>query len=178
MRSRTTPIRSACVKRSNESGGGRIIHSLNHTFQTLTPPPARKFAPVTTWLGLPIDVKGEIYEGLLAAKDVKSGAGQYFTPRPLIEAMVQVVDPEPHQTVHDPACGTAGFLLSAWEHMKKHPKARDRGVYSALKNKFSGIDIVPEVVRLAAMNLYLHGITGVDSIVEAKDALLGASGKR
>lgn len=132
-----------------------------------------------TWLGLPVDVKGEIYEGLLArnAEDVKSGAGQYFTPRPLIDAMVEVVDPKPHQTVHDPACGTAGFLLAAWEHMKKHPKSRDKAVYSALKNKFSGIDIVPEVVRLAAMNLYLHGITGVDSIVEAKDALLGAGGR-
>jgi type I restriction enzyme M protein len=131
------------------------------------------------WLGLPVDVKGNIYEGLLArnAEDVKSGAGQYFTPRPLIEAMVEVVDPEPHQTVHDPACGTAGFLLAAWEHMKGHKKAQDRGVYTALKNKFSGVDIVPEVVRLAAMNLYLHGITGVDSIVEAKDALLGAGGK-
>jgi type I restriction enzyme M protein len=131
------------------------------------------------WLGLPVDVKGNIYEGLLArnAEDVKSGAGQYFTPRSVIEAMVQVVDPKPHHTVHDPACGTAGFLLAAWEHMKQHPKARDRGVYSALKNKFSGVDIVPEVVRLAAMNLYLHGITGVDSIVEQKDALLGAGGK-
>ena len=61
----------------------------------------------------------------------------------------EVVDPEPHQTLHDPACGTAGFLLAAWEHMKQHPRARDRAVYSALKNKFSGIDIVPEVVRLA-----------------------------
>lgn len=132
-----------------------------------------------TWLGLPVDVKGSIYEGLLArnAEDVKSGAGQYFTPRPVIEAMVQVVDPQPNQTVHDPACGTAGFLLAAWEHMKANPKARDKAVYQALKNKFSGIDIVPEVVRLAAMNLYLHGITGVESIVEAKDALLGAGGK-
>src|SRR3984957_16007948 len=131
------------------------------------------------WLGLPVDVKGNIYEGLLArnAEDVKSGAGQYFTPRPLIEAMGQGVDPKPHQTVHDPACGTAGFLLAAWEHMKQHAKARDRSVYSALKNKFSGVDIVPEFVRLAAMNLYLHGITGVESIVEAKDALLGAGGK-
>ncbi|MER9638355.1 class I SAM-dependent DNA methyltransferase [Mesorhizobium sp. M0228] len=131
------------------------------------------------WLGLPVDVKGDIYEGLLArnAEDVKSGAGQYFTPRSVIEAMVEVVDPQPDQTVHDPACGTAGFLLAAWEHMKENPKARDRAVYSALKNKFSGVDIVPEVVRLAAMNLYLHGITGVDSIVEAKDALLGAGGK-
>ncbi|WP_294539207.1 class I SAM-dependent DNA methyltransferase [uncultured Rhodoblastus sp.] len=132
-----------------------------------------------TWLGLPVDVKGEIYEGLLArnAEDVKSGAGQYFTPRPVIEAMVQVVDPLPHQTIHDPACGTAGFLLAAWEHMKKHPKARDRAVYSALKSKFSGIDIVPEVVRLAGMNLYLHGITGIDSIIEQKDALLGSGAK-
>lgn len=132
-----------------------------------------------TWLGQPVDVKGDIYEGLLArnAEDVKSGAGQYFTPRPVIEAMVQVVDPAPHQTVHDPACGTAGFLLAAWEHMKQHPKARDRAVYSALKGKFSGVDIVPEAVRLAAMNLYPHGITGVESIVEAKDALLGAGGK-
>jgi type I restriction enzyme M protein len=132
-----------------------------------------------TWLGLPLDVKGDIYEGLLArnAEDVKSGAGQYFTPRSVIEAMVEVVDPQPDQTIHDPACGTAGFLLAAWEHMKRNPRARDRAVYSALKNKFSGVDIVPEVVRLAAMNLYLHGITGVESIVEAKDALLGAGGK-
>jgi len=132
-----------------------------------------------TWLGLPVDVKGDIYEGLLArnAEDVKSGAGQYFTPRSVIEAMVEVVDPQPDQTIHDPACGTAGFLLAAWEHMKRNPRARDRAVYSALKNKFSGIAIVPEVVRLAAMNLYLHGITGVESIVEAKDAVLGAGGK-
>lgn len=75
-----------------------------------------------TWLALPVDVKGSIYEGLLArnAEDVKSGAGQYFTPRPVIEAMVALVDPKPHRTVHDPACGTAGFLLAAWEHMKQH----------------------------------------------------------
>ncbi len=132
-----------------------------------------------TWLSLSVDVKGEIYEGLLArnAEDVKSGAGQYFTPRPLIEAMVEVVDPRPSQTVHDPACGTAGFLLAAWARMKQHPHARDRSVYSALRSRFSGVDVVPEVVRLAAMNLYLHGITGADSIVEAKDALLGAGGR-
>jgi type I restriction enzyme M protein len=132
-----------------------------------------------TWLGLQVDVKGDIYEGLLArnAEDVKSGAGQYFTPRSLIDAIVTVIDPQPDQTIHDPACGTGGFILSAWEHMKESPKARDKAVYTALKNKFSGVDIVPEVVRLAAMNLYLHGITGADSIVEAKDALLGNGGK-
>lgn len=132
-----------------------------------------------TWLGLSIDVKGDIYEGLLArnAEDVKSGAGQYFTPRAVIDAIVEVVDPQPEQTIHDPACGTAGFLLSAWERMKKHPRAADRTVYGALKNKFSGVDIVPEVVRLAAMNLYLHGITGVESIIEARDALLNAGAR-
>jgi type I restriction enzyme M protein len=104
------------------------------------------------WLGLPVDVKGNIYEGLLArnAEDVKSGAGQYFTPRALIEAMVQVVDPKPHQTIHDPACGTAGFLLAAWEHMKQHPKARDRGVYSALKNKFSVAALIFLIVNSSA----------------------------
>jgi type I restriction enzyme M protein len=68
-----------------------------------------------TWLSLPVDVKGEIYEGLLArnAEDVKSGAGQYFTPRALIQAIVEVVDPDPSQSVHDPGCGTGGFLLAA-----------------------------------------------------------------
>jgi type I restriction enzyme M protein len=61
-----------------------------------------------TWLGLPVDVKGAIYEGLLErnAAEVKSGAGQYFTPRPLIDAMIEIVDPQPGKTVCDPACGT------------------------------------------------------------------------
>ena len=123
-----------------------------------------------TWLGLPVDVKGEIYEGLLArnAEDVKSGAGQYFTPRALIEAMVQVVDPEPEQTVHDPGLRHGGLSARGLGAHEANPRAHDRAAYSALKNKFSGVDIVPEVVRLAAMNLYLHGITGVNSIVEAE----------
>jgi type I restriction enzyme M protein len=69
-----------------------------------------------TWIGLDVDVKGEIYEGLLErnAQEVKSGAGQYFTPRPLIRAMVEVMDPAPGQKVCDPACGTGGFLLAAY----------------------------------------------------------------
>ena len=73
-----------------------------------------------TWLGLDLDTKGTIYEGLLErnAAEVKSGAGQYFTPRTLIDAMVTVIDPKPNETVHDPACGTGGFLLAAWERMK------------------------------------------------------------
>jgi type I restriction enzyme M protein len=108
---------------------------------------------------------------------VKSGAGQYFTPRALIDAMVTVIDPEPRETIHDPACGTGGFLLAAWEHMRKKPLARNAEVYSAMRSRFSGIDIVPEVVRLCAMNLYLHDIAGRDSPIEARDALLGDGGR-
>jgi type I restriction enzyme M protein len=132
-----------------------------------------------TWLGLGVDVKGSIYEGLLErnAQEVKSGAGQYFTPRALIDAIVTVVDPEPHQAVHDPACGTGGFLLKAWEHMRTKPLARNAEIYSAMRSRFSGIDIVPEVVRLCAMNLYLHDIAGRESPVEVRDALLGAGGR-
>ncbi|HEY1300253.1 MAG TPA: class I SAM-dependent DNA methyltransferase [Stellaceae bacterium] len=132
-----------------------------------------------SWLPLGVDVKGAIYEGLLErnAQEVKSGAGQYFTPRPLIEAMVTVVDPEPQQTVHDPACGTGGFLLAAWEHMRSKPLARLAEIYSGVASRFSGVDIVPEVVRLCAMNLYLHNIAGKQSPVAARDALLGDGGK-
>ena len=71
------------------------------------------------WSGLGFDVKGEIYEGLLQknAEDVKGGAGQYFTPRPLIQAIVEAVAPTPGQTICDPACGTAGFLLVARDYL-------------------------------------------------------------
>lgn len=128
-----------------------------------------------TWMGLNVDVKGTIYEGLLErnAGEVKSGAGQYFTPRPLIEVVTQLVDPEPEDTVHDPAVGTGGFLLAAYDHMKAKPAAKDRRVAAALRaEKLSGTDIVAEVVRLCAMNLYLHGIGGATSPVHQKDALL------
>ena len=128
-----------------------------------------------TWMGLNLDVKGTIYEGLLErnAGEVKSGAGQYFTPRPLIDAITEVMDPEPSETVHDPAAGTGGFLLSAYEHMRRHEAARDKRVARALREtKLSGTDIVAEVVRLCAMNLYLHGIGGATSPVIQKDALL------
>ena len=104
---------------------------------------------------------------------MKSGAGQYFTPRPLIEAIVEVVDPSPRHTVHDPAVGTGGFLLSAYEHMRAKPDAQDKRIGRALREeKLSGQDIVPEVVRLCAMNLYLHGIGGAVSPVSQKDSLL------
>jgi len=134
-----------------------------------------------TWIGLDIDVKGEIYEGLLQknAEDVKSGAGQYFTPRPLIKAMVEVIRPEPGMTICDPACGTGGFLLAAYDFITKNFDL-DKEQKKFLKYKtFRGKDIVDGVVRLCVMNLYLHGI-GPTSIgdadqkvpIEAGDSLI------
>lgn len=125
-----------------------------------------------TWLGIDVDIKGSIYEGLLErnAGEVKSGAGQYFTPRPLIKAMVEVMQPKIGQTICDPACGTGGFLLAAYEIMKG--QSRDRDKQRLLREgTFTGVDIVNEVVRLCAMNLYLHGIGNGESPVHQRDAL-------
>ncbi|MBA3810222.1 MAG: SAM-dependent DNA methyltransferase [Caulobacteraceae bacterium] len=134
-----------------------------------------------TWMGVNVDIKGAIYEGLLErnAGEVKSGAGQYFTPRALIRAMVEVVDPEPTETVCDPACGTGGFLLAAYEHMKVKPGAADRAASIRLRHhNFRGYDIVAEVVRMCAMNLYLHGVGGARSPVEQRDSLRSDTGER
>ena len=132
-----------------------------------------------TWIGIGVDVKGEIYEGLLEknAGEVKSGAGQYFTPRPLINAIVDVMDPRIGETIHDPACGTGGFLLSAYDHMKG--QSQDRAQQRKLREKsLSGVDIVDEVVRLCGMNLYLHGIGNGESPIRSADALATDPGER
>jgi len=133
-----------------------------------------------TWVGLDIDVKGEIYEGLLQknAEDVKSGAGQYFTPRALIKAMVEVVRPEPGMTICDPACGTGGFLLAAHEYLTKS-YTLDRDQKRFLRHDtFHGTDIVDSVARLCVMNLYLHGIGGEESPISVNDALIADPGDR
>ncbi len=115
-----------------------------------------------TWIGLDIDIKGEIYEGLLEknAQDTKSGAGQYFTPRPLIKAIVDAMRPEPGRTLCDPACGTGGFLLAAHDYIaKNYPLDRDQ--WQHLNHAaLSGWEIVDNTARLCVMNLYLHGIGG------------------
>ena len=113
-----------------------------------------------TWIGLDIDIKGAIYEGLLEknAQDTKSGAGQYFTPRPLIKAIVDVMRPEPGQTIFDPACGTGGFLLAAHDYIAGHYPL-DREQWRTLNHAtLSGWEIVDNTARLCVMNLYLHGI--------------------
>jgi type I restriction enzyme M protein len=131
------------------------------------------------WIGIGVDVKGEIYEGLLEknASEVRSGAGQYFTPRPVIEAIVECVNPQIGETVTDPACGTGGFLLTAYDHMKGQSQDREK-LKTLRETTFHGVDIVDEVVRLAAMNLYLHGVGNESSPVQQGDALAGDPGKR
>jgi len=124
------------------------------------------------WLSMDGDLKGTIYESILEknGQDKKSGAGQYFTPRALINTMVDVTNPLITETVADPACGTGGFLLSAFEHMKK--QSNDKNKLKFLKNEaFSGSDITPLVVTLASMNLYLHEIGGDKSPIACCDSL-------
>ena len=139
------------------------------------------------WSSLSADVKGDAYEGLLQknAEDVKGGAGQYFTPRPLIAAMVEVIAPQPGQAICDPACGTGGFLLAAHDYLAKH-HALDRAQKKKLKSgTFFGIELVDSVTRLCAMNLLLHGIGSESDLplgdgglpVVTKDALAGKHGE-
>lgn len=134
-----------------------------------------------TWVGLDIDVKGDIYEGLLQknAEDVKSGAGQYFTPRALIKAVVKVMRPEPEDTICDPACGTGGFFLAAHDYISSNYKL-DKDQKKFLKYKmFKGWDIVDNTARLCAMNLYLHGIGAEDEVpVIVGDSLISDPGER
>ena len=134
-----------------------------------------------TWIGLDIDVKGTIYEGLLQknAEDIKSGAGQYFTPRSLIQAIVEVMRPEPMQRVCDPACGTGGFFLASYDYLSKKSDQLDREQKRFLRyDTFHGTDIVDSVVRLCVMNLHLHGIGGNESPVKTGDSLISDTGER
>jgi len=126
------------------------------------------------WSTLDVDVKGEVYEGLLArnADDVRGGAGQYFTPRPVIRAIVEVMRPTPMMRISDPACGTGGFLLAAFEYLRGRTANAQEAAYLRTR-ALHGVDLVPNVARLCAMNLFLHGI-GTDQehpMVSISDSL-------
>jgi len=113
------------------------------------------------WSSMTADVKGDAYEGLLEknAQDTKSGAGQYFTPRPLIQAIVDAINPQPGETICDPACGTGGFILAAHEHIVNHNKTMSAANKRKLKEEsFRCWELVHNTARLCAMNLMLHGI--------------------
>jgi len=120
------------------------------------------------WTEMDVDVKGEAFEGLLerSASEGKKGAGQYFTPRPLIRSMIKVIKPDPRGkkdfTICDPACGTGGFLVLAYDWLMQETKggALDRDDAKRIKTKtYYGYELVPRPARLAMMNLFLHGVT-------------------
>ncbi len=143
------------------------------------------------WVGMDADMKGDLYEGLLQknAEDTKSGAGQYFTPRALIQAMVACMRPKPGQTIADPACGTGGFFLAANEWLTgTGPWLRDHGDWLGYEKPkltkpqkaflrdetFHGNEIVPGTRRMCLMNLMLHGVGDLvgEPSVERADALI------
>ena len=135
------------------------------------------------WMTLDADVKGDAYEGLLQknAEDVKTGAGQYFTPRPLIKAIVEVMRPEAGMTICDPACGTGGFLLAAHEYVSHNFPYLDPDEKRHLRfDALHGVDIVDTVARLCVMNLLLHGIGAEDaeSPIVVDDSLRADPGER
>jgi len=135
------------------------------------------------WLAMGADVKGDIYEGLLEknAEDTKSGAGQYFTPRALIRAMVECVRPEPGKTIADPACGTGGFFLACYDFLTNPENYElDKTQKAQLKHKtFYGNEIVANTRRLCLMNMFLHNIGEIDGnvLISPNDALVTASGQ-
>lgn len=133
------------------------------------------------WVTMGVKDKGDIYEGLLEknAEDTKSGAGQYFTPRALIRAMVECIRPEPMKTIADPACGTGGFFLAAYDFLTDESKfTLDKEQKQFLKHQtFAGNEIVAGTRRLALMNLFLHNIGDIDgeSCISANDSLIAGS---
>lgn len=137
-----------------------------------------------TWTAVDADLKGDAYEGLLqrGAEDTKSGAGQYFTPRPLVRAMMACLRPGPMETVADPACGTGGFLLAAHEWIvEQHVRDMDADERRFLRDRaMHGWEIVDGTARLCAMNMLLHGIGTADgdSLVTVGDSLRSDSGVR
>jgi type I restriction enzyme M protein len=130
-----------------------------------------------SWVGMDADTKGDLYEGLLQknAEDTKSGAGQYFTPRPIIQAMAECLRPTPGKTIADPACGTGGFFLGVYNWLTRPGAKLDKRQKEFLRdNTFYGNEIVSSTRRLCLMNLFLHNIGELDGepSVDRSDALI------
>lgn len=118
------------------------------------------------WFSVQRDGLGDLYEGLLEknASETKSGAGQYFTPRPLIDSIVRCMKPQPGEVIQDPAAGTAGFLVAADQYMREQTDnyydLSDKEAIFQRNKAFVGVELVPGTRRLALMNCLLHGMEG------------------
>lgn len=134
------------------------------------------------WSTMGTDVKGQIYEGLLEknAEDTKSGAGQYFTPRALIKVMVECLNLQPEKTITDPACGTGGFFLAAYDNIVANHSLNIEQKQFLKYKTFFGNEIVANTRRLCLMNLFLHNIGDIDSenAVSPTDSLVADNGMR
>ena len=130
------------------------------------------------WLSLPVDVKGTIYEELLSrsAQESSRGAGQYFTPRPVIQAMCEVMRPAPADRICDPAAGTGGFLCNAYQYvLNRFGSDLNRDEKKALQEELvEGMGLSPKVGSMCAMNVYLHGIGGEKVVVHTGHDSLAA----
>ncbi|MDE0512613.1 MAG: class I SAM-dependent DNA methyltransferase [Gammaproteobacteria bacterium] len=185
---RGTELESHYAKTLRELGGtGGILGQIFTKSQNKIQDPAKLYKVIDMvdkeqWSMMGSDLKGKIYEGLLEknARDTRSGAGQYFTPRTLIQAMVQCVRPQPNKIVADPACGTGGFFLAAYDFITAEYNL-DLEQKKFLKNKtFFGNEIVANTRRLCLMNMFLHNIGDIDgeSLVSSTDALVADDGRR
>jgi len=191
----------------NLAKAGGMLGAIFYKAENKIPDPAKlsrivKMIDEQSWISLTSDAKGDMYEGLLQknAEDTKSGAGQYFTPRPLIDAIVACVQPQPLKTIADPACGTGGFFLSArdwityaneqwiekgmshWHPSKHDDTTTAKSKLNKEQSKFlrddclHGNEIVPSTRRMCLMNLFLHNVGSIDGepkVIRA-DALLTA----
>lgn len=178
------------VKLLRELGkAGGMLGEIFYKAQNKVQDPAKLFKVIKmindeNWVLMGADVKGDIYEGLLEknAEDTKSGAGQYFTPRPLIRAMVECIRPQPLRNIADPACGTGGFFLAAYDFLTDPENYRlDKEQKQYLKYEtFRGWEIVPSTYRLALMNMFLHNIGDMDSepCISRNDSLISDTGER
>ena len=131
------------------------------------------------WTSKEVDIKGEIYESLLQKNAENSGAGQYFTPRSVISAMVECIKPKPKETISDPSCGTGGFFLGALNYLNKNELSVSENKFLKF-DTFHGWEIEKSTARLCLMNLFLHGVGDLIETpdIDVKDSLKESTEKK
>lgn len=175
--SKLISVYSSNLKKLSDSGG--MLHKIFDGAQNKIHDQSKlkkliELIDSENWINESIDVKGEIYESLLQKNAENSGAGQYFTPRPVIQAMVECIQPLPMETISDPSCGTGGFFLGALNYLRTNNKRLSKKEEEFLKfNTFHGWEIVPSTARLCLMNLFLHGVGDLQTTpnIEVADSL-------